>query len=198
MHLNIRRHSVAVLTAIAVSVLSLVAAGCGDDATVEGAASQTPANGVDLAFAREMVPHHESAIEMAKVAERKGQHDEIKRLADDIQSSQSREITQLKSSIRRLEEAGVKPGNLGMEMTHMDAGMLADARPFDREFIDMMVPHHRDAVTMAQAELKGGKDPELRRIAEAIIAAQEKEIGEMNAWRTEWYGAPVKEQGKTH
>lgn len=64
------------------------------------------------------------------------------------------------------------------------------AKPFDRQFIDMMVPNHQGAIRMARVELKRGKNTHLREIASAIVKAQAKEIREMNAWRTDWYGAP--------
>jgi uncharacterized protein (DUF305 family) len=52
----------------------------------------------------------------------------------------------------------------------------------DRDFVLMMIPHHQGAIDMAKAELAHGTDPMLRKLAEDIIAAQEKEIGEMEAW----------------
>jgi uncharacterized protein (DUF305 family) len=52
----------------------------------------------------------------------------------------------------------------------------------DRDFVLMMVPHHQGAIDMAKAELEHGKDGTLRAMAEGIITAQEKEIGEMEAW----------------
>jgi uncharacterized protein (DUF305 family) len=52
----------------------------------------------------------------------------------------------------------------------------------DRDFVLMMIPHHRGAIDMAKAELEQGKDETLRAMAEGIITAQEKEIGEMEAW----------------
>ena len=53
----------------------------------------------------------------------------------------------------------------------------------DRDFVAMMLPHHQGAVSMAQVELQYGHDPQMRHLARAIIAAQEKEIMEMRAWQ---------------
>lgn len=53
----------------------------------------------------------------------------------------------------------------------------------DRDFAAMMTPHHQGAIDMARIYLREGKDPELRGMAEKIIADQEREIGEFNAWR---------------
>lgn len=52
----------------------------------------------------------------------------------------------------------------------------------DHDFVAMMTPHHAGAIDMAQVELRYGHDPELRRMAREIIAAQQREIVQMNAW----------------
>lgn len=58
---------------------------------------------------------------------------------------------------------------------------VMDADP-DAAFVRGMLPHHRGAVDMAKVQLKYGKDPELRRLAQDIIDAQEKEMTFMREW----------------
>lgn len=64
------------------------------------------------------------------------------------------------------------------------------AAPFDRGFIDAMVPHHESAIAMARTALAAGlKEPELRSIAQAIVSTQQDEIDRMLDWRVQWYGS---------
>lgn len=69
-------------------------------------------------------------------------------------------------------------------MDKMQADMMAgmQAADIDVAFICGMIPHHQGAIAMARAELKFGKDAQNRRLAAAIIAAQEKEVTQMLAW----------------
>ena len=64
-------------------------------------------------------------------------------------------------------------------MAGMNRPLTGDA---DHDFVQGMLPHHQGAVDMAQVELRYGHDRELRRLAQRIVAAQEKEIAEMQAW----------------
>lgn len=51
----------------------------------------------DKAFISEMIAHHQGAIDMANLAKQNAKHDEIKNLAEDIVSAQTKEITEMKS-----------------------------------------------------------------------------------------------------
>ena len=72
------------------------------------------------------------------------------------------------------------------DMNHsMDLGS-ADAN-YDLRFIDAMTPHHEGAVVMAKEALQKSKRPEIKKLAQEIIKAQNKEIAELKQWRTAWY-----------
>lgn len=74
-------------------------------------------------------------------------------------------------------------GNLAMSTRDMRQQMT-----YDRHFIDMMVPHHQVAVTMAELALERSKRPEIREFAQAIVRDQTEEIAEMRRDRKAWYG----------
>ncbi|MDX2096751.1 MAG: DUF305 domain-containing protein [Leptolyngbyaceae cyanobacterium bins.59] len=73
----------------------------------------------------------------------------------------------------------------GMDHSTMELGP-ADAE-LDLRLIDSMIPHHEGAIVMAKAVLQNSKRPELKKLAQAVIKAQEQEIQQMRQWRKAWY-----------
>lgn len=67
-----------------------------------------------------------------------------------------------------------------MDRMHETAAKTPMTGDIDRDFVALMVPHHRSAVEMARVYLRHGKDPELRRLAENMVASQEAEIRRMS------------------
>ena len=59
---------------------------------------------------------------------------------------------------------------------------------FDAAFLEEMIPHHQGAVEMARLVLATSKRPELIKMANDIITAQQKEIDMMRAWQRSWFG----------
>jgi len=74
-------------------------------------------------------------------------------------------------------------------MSGMDHGTMNidPAQPFDAQFIDSMTAHHQGAIAMAEQALEQAEHPELKQMAEDVIAAQAQEIEEMATWRQAWY-----------
>ena len=142
----------------------------------------------EQSFLEQMVPHHQSAVAMANIALEKTERPQIRRLAGQIAASQEGEIARMQSWYQSWFGAELMPDMNGPHGS-MDLGTLKDLSgdEFDRAFLAMMIPHHASAITMAESVMMGSPRGEVARLADEIIAAQAKEIGQMQRWREQWF-----------
>jgi uncharacterized protein (DUF305 family) len=81
--------------------------------------------------------------------------------------------------LRSTEERPFMSENATAMKKMMTDMMIRPRGDVDRDFVEMMVPHHQGAVDMANAELKYGHNEQLRRLARSIVVNQRHEITEM-------------------
>ena len=202
----------------------LLLAGCADDSSSDAAghgsmmsdgssaaSSSTSAeadhNDADVAFASGMIPHHESAITMAQMAQAQAADQRVKDLAARIEAAQAPEIETMSGwladwgaaasssatddGMDGMDHGGMDDGDMGgMDAGGMDTGALAgmSGAEFDRMFLTMMIEHHRSAVQMAEAEAADGQNVGAIALAESIRDNQTAEIAEMQQLLTELGG----------
>ncbi|MCG8925366.1 DUF305 domain-containing protein [Lentzea sp. CC55] len=158
------------------SVLSLAA--CGTPATH---------NSADVAFAQGMVPHHEQALEMSGLVGDRTDNPRLADLAKRISAAQQPEIDRMNGWLRTWEAPVQASSHTshGHSESHglVDLGNLAELEgtEFDRQWLSLMIQHHRGAVEMARKHLTAGTDPETRKLAQDVVSLQEKEIAEMES-----------------
>jgi uncharacterized protein (DUF305 family) len=163
----------------------------GHDTSAPGAAEQP----YDLQFIDSMMHHHEGAIQMAEMALRKTEREELKKFAQKIIDDQKKENARMKTwrdqwyagkpSAMNTELPGMKMGG-SMSADHAKMMDSMQGKDFDIHFIDMMIPHHEGAVKMARELQQKGEHQELKTMANEIIREQEAEIKQMQAWKAEW------------
>lgn len=173
-------------SSIAGFAIAALLAGCGGGGSSDSAGDGVPTGAAfDRAFIDAMVPHHESAIEMAKAAKEGGlSQPDLVKVADDILATQQAEIDQMKAW--RAEWFGsseIAPnGAAALGMTESGMGTMDDAETLrtsgdvNTDFAQMMITHHQSAIEMAKLAADRAEHQEIKDLAEAIISAQEREI----------------------
>ncbi len=84
-----------------------------------------------------------------------------------------------------MASTGPTPGDQAFAASEAEMHRLmaaASGETVDQSYIAKMIAHHQGAVAMAEVALRDSRDPEVRRMAQAVIEAQTREIAEMRAW----------------
>ncbi|WP_195263923.1 MULTISPECIES: DUF305 domain-containing protein [unclassified Clostridium] len=146
---------------------------------------------VNLDFVLEMIPHHEGGINMAKAIVKFSSNPEVKKIAENIITSQEAQIPimqELKAKFEKekpsskansekyLEEYNKVKDKMFKEMQDVEI-----TNDINANFLQEMIYHHEGAIGIAKDVLKYTKDPELRKLAENIVTTQSKGVEEMTA-----------------
>jgi uncharacterized protein (DUF305 family) len=185
---------------LALATLSTVAlAACGGthgtdhSSTGQPTTSASPGatfNDADVAFAHNMIPHHQQAVEMATLAESRASDPEIKQLAATIKAAQAPEIATMTGWLTAWGQPTAAPSGHGMSGGHGGmSGMMsaeemaqlnaASGVDFDRMFARMMIAHHNGAIQMARDEETNGTNPVAKALAAQIMKSQSAEVDQL-------------------
>jgi len=146
----------------------------------------------EQSFLQQMIQHHRSAIEMAKLVNDHTKRPELRELAEKIITTQQQEIDQMtkwladwykttpKEVANEAADKEMKP-----HMSMLSGKKDAD---FDKAFLEMMPKHHHAAVEMAEQAEKKATHPELKELAAKIAKDQQQEIKQMKSWAQSWFG----------
>ena len=150
----------------------------------------------DKAFIEGMIVHHEGAVEMAELALTSAKRQEIKDMADDIITTQNKEIGDMKNwqrgwnydqstdhSTMNHDSSMSMADHMKMMMDQLQ-GKTGDA--FDKAFLEQMIVHHQGALNMAAPGATNAKHQEIKALTKAVVDAQTNEIKQMQNWQKEW------------
>lgn len=169
------------LLALLCFVILVPATGLANDRRVRNTTPPpyTPRNDVD--FIEALVPHHEGAIQMAQIEVQKGTRAEVKTMAQQMIDQQAQEIAVMTSEYQAITGRSRVPSP--PRDNHMRADMLviqaASGAAVDEAFLEHMIPHHANAISLAHRALPFLRRQALKDLATNTENGQAAEIGEM-------------------
>lgn len=146
----------------------------------------------DIKFMQEMIVHHQSAIDMAKLVPTQTKRPELLTLSNNIITAQNKEIDEMKQWLTQwygekpLTDTMNVPGMMNM-MESMDQLKNMKDAAFDKQFTNMMIEHHQQAVSMANLVPQRTQHTELVQLGQNIVKTQSQEIQKMQGWQKEWF-----------
>lgn len=142
----------------------------------------------DYDFVVMMIPHHAGAIAMANAVVKHSKSAVLVDFAKNVISAQQAEIDQFETLLKRAsQEPSKDSAQVNRALMSSMSAMMSSMNDWkstgnlDRDFIELMIPHHQSAVDMAKAYLPFAKNETIKKMAENIIKAQEEEINWMKS-----------------
>jgi uncharacterized protein (DUF305 family) len=158
-------------------------------------ASSMPGEGsLEVRFARNMVAHHEQAVQMALILRNRSTDEELRTFALDILLTQQAQVGQMQGWLAVWNQplAGPEPPMagmgemMGMATTHQIDELRSLSVPeAEVAFLQLMIRHHQGGVAMAQEVVGQTRRPEVVQLATAIVEGQQSEITYMLELLTE-------------
>jgi uncharacterized protein (DUF305 family) len=154
----------------------------GSSSPSEEAETSADFNDADVAFAMNMIMHHQQAIEMADIVlEKEVVGQDVVDLAQDIKDAQQPEIDLMSEWLDDWVQTSPDMDGMdhnGMMMSEDDMAELEAAADAEagRLFLEQMIEHHQGAIDMAEQEISDGQDPDAIALAEKIVEDQTAEI----------------------
>ncbi len=145
----------------------------------------------DYDFANMMIMHHQMAIDMSLAELKKGSDKTIKNMANKIIVAQETEIKLMQQFVEnyKIPETKNKPFKsykIASEMKMMikNIDKIKMTKNNDKDYVAMMIPHHKSAVAMAKNQLKYGSQQILIELSKNIIDVQTYEISVFKKWQS--------------
>jgi uncharacterized protein (DUF305 family) len=145
-------------------------------------------NADDVAFATNMIPHHQQAVDLSAMVPDRSANAELIALAKQISAAQQPEIEIMKVFLVQWNEnPDTNSGHAGHGSTMagmVDAATMTkleslNGAEFDKLWLESMISHHQGAIDMANAEIANGDNVDAKTLAKNILATQGTEIGQM-------------------
>jgi uncharacterized protein (DUF305 family) len=176
-------------------LIAAVAAGCATPDTNQPTASDQ----TDVWFAQHMVPHLLQTAAIVDLAQDRSTRPELARLAGTIDRQGQAHLAQLQAWLASRGLAPYDPQQDPKRRKESDLARLAqvpEAR-FELVFLKVMTARHRAGSKLAATEAREGSVPELRQLAQQLLADQQDQIAEMTRWTRAWSKASAGHQPAT-
>lgn len=149
-----------------------------------GPVEQPEPNEADVTFVRNMIVHHQQALDMAELAPTRASSTQVKGLADRIADTQGPELKAMNNWLKQHGHPEIDPEaehsheNMPGMATQAQLGELAAAKGtvFDVVFLQLMIAHHEGAVTMAKEVQTTGIDIRVQQMVDDVVAEQSDQI----------------------
>lgn len=152
----------------------------------------------DQMFITMMSEHHAGAVAMATYVLHDAKHPEIRTLAANIISAQTKELADMKSWATKWGYTYAAPGQIVIdENTASFKGKTGDA--LDRQFLSDMLAHHQGALDMATLSATRANHVEIKTLSDSIISTQTNEIALMKGYASSFgYGVEGTDSESMH